>query len=88
MNQSTNISHEPGAAFETLLGMLLQLSIVRDLSLLGELQSKKGQLLMSANENGIYEMVEKERGLHFILPVGPRFYIICLPHSQRAARVD
>lgn len=41
MDQSTNISHEPGATFETLFGMLLQLSVMRDLSLLGELQSKR-----------------------------------------------
>lgn len=41
MNQSTDISHEPGATFETLLGMLLQLKVVRNFSLLGELQSKK-----------------------------------------------
>lgn len=62
MDQSTNISHEPGATFETLFGMLLQLNVMRDLSLLGELQSKRenqfsqnvATVFMNNGNGGIY----------------------------------
>lgn len=66
MNQSTNISHEPGATFETLLRMLLQLNVVRDLSLLGELQSKS-ENQFSQNVETVFMTSRNGKGFTFHL---------------------